>query len=144
VDGIILWQVESKSITRKGDATAGTIDDVSSCGMDLDLSVAAVRNNGHLKVIARHASADQLVVERRGDSIEEAGEVKEIATCRIGTDLLVTAVRDSTDNLKVILWELVAEGAQITRRESDEGKGASKIAVWSRLIRLICHGGPRS
>jgi Pregnancy-associated plasma protein-A len=131
---VILWQVTSEEIIRKGHATEGTIDGLSGCNMDLDLSIAAVRTNGHLKVIAWQASDDQLVLERIGDSGDDAGAVKEIATCRMGTDLLVTAVREADDKLKVILWELVAEGAKITRRDSNEYKAASQIAV--------CYAGP--
>ena len=131
---VILWQITSGKVIRKGDATAGPIDDVSGCNMDLDLSIAAVRTGGHLKVIAWQASADQLELERRGDSSNEAGAVKEIATCRMGTDLLVTAVRDADNKLKVILWELIAEGAQVNRRDSDEDKACSRIAV--------CYAGP--
>ncbi len=94
----------------------------------------AVRNSaGNLEVqtydVIYNVSGSSVInhnIVKRGEAI--AGTIREVAIENVSSSRFVTAVRDNGGNLKVIVWDVSANG-QISRRGDVVRGGATKIAI---------------
>ena len=85
---------------------------------------------GNLKLINWQISADGATVKRLGDSGSQAGKSGLVSVVSLGNGQIVTPVRDAAGNLKLIAWQLSADGATI-QRLGDSGAQAGKISLLS-------------
>lgn len=96
------------TIERKADSgdSAGKATLIDSRHMGAGQHVTAARTaSGRLKLIAFHSSGPSIV--RTGDSGDQAGAVSEVSLATANfSDELITSVRDSLGNLKLIQWKV--------------------------------------
>ncbi len=108
---VILWDARANGeVIRVGEASAGAISDVALVKLDDGHFATAVRDSeGKLKLIVWNVDSDGKVT--RGPDAS-AGAVSDLALAKISaptTDFdayVLTAVKDSTGNLKVIAWDI--------------------------------------
>jgi hypothetical protein len=158
---LIAWWIsaDGQQVSRKGDASAGTISEVAANwmknvvdpvkpGIDAAVVITAVRDgNGDLKMIRWHISRDgQQQISRHGDAT--AGAIHSaIAVTSLGTSFeanhLVTAVRTADGYLKLIAWD-VSGYDQVKRDAAVSAGDISAIAVdrvWTNhLVTAVCTG----
>jgi hypothetical protein len=86
---------------------------------------------GNLRLIVWELSSDGNTITRRGTAT--AGAISEVALCRVAqaTSTVVTAVRDSDGDLKLIAWEISDGGNSIARTSGIQAGNANRIAVES-------------
>ena len=130
------------NISRKGDASAGAISEVSSALLTPDPSktfsrlVTAVRDgSGNLKVIAWDIDGTGKVV-RKADA--SAGAISKVAVTTYGPTAWHTFVRDGAGNLKVIGWSISQFGA-ITRQGDNSAGAITEVAATGSAS--ACRGG---
>jgi hypothetical protein len=137
---IIVWNVGNDgTIARLGD----TVDQVgkgslieSAMHSQTGLLVLSCKTDeDDLKVITFSVSQNGAAVRRRGDSGEQAGEIKSNALIARPTGVL-SAVKSGSDNLKLIAWRIDADG-QVTRLGDSGDDQAGKIG----LVRLVAATG---
>jgi hypothetical protein len=115
---LIAWKVSvNGDVERLGDHTAGKIGRVSMAYIGAGRMAVAVKDaSGNLKVITfmwrwipdpNNPGMFHQDFEREEDA--SAGAISEVGIDRVGTsgNFFVTAVRDGSNKLKLILWELV-------------------------------------
>jgi hypothetical protein len=133
---VITWDVSTTSgnVTRKGSASAGAVNLVSAVGMaPYRFATALQDSRGDLKVIAWDVDDDGNVT-RKGDA--SAGAIDLVAATSISlgsaadviTNRLVTAVKDSRGNLKVIMWDVDSSG-NVARKGSASAGTVGLISV---------------
>ncbi|HEY7545532.1 MAG TPA: hypothetical protein VID27_11645 [Blastocatellia bacterium] len=142
---LIVWKIlDGHLIDRRGDYTAGAITKVSATstgalgnGSGL-VTAVRLKSGGLLKLISWWISNDGLTIERRDSAV--AGAVSQVAIVHSGTyaetgftnvqDVVVTAVRDSDGNLKLISWWVSEDSLQlITRKDDAVAEAVSKVAI---------------
>jgi hypothetical protein len=137
---LIVWRLEpdgTLSRLNHENAQAGKIDLIALTTLDASNVVTAVRDgSGNLLVIGWSIGSDGSVKRWKQDG--HAGEVREIAAVALdgagSSKNIVTAVRDGSDGLLVIVWRASVADRKITRladsgdRGHDGGDG-SNIAV---------------
>lgn len=137
---LIVWRLEpdgTLSRLNHENAQAGEIDLIALTALDASNVVTAVRDgSGNLLVIGWTIGRDGSVT--RWDRDGHAGEVREIAAVAIdgagASKHIVTAVRDGSDGLLVIVWRASAGLRSITRLadsgdQGHAGGGGSDIGV---------------
>lgn len=120
---LIAWELmPDLNITRRGDIDAGNIksaDITTTNSVFKGVISATVDQDNQLKVIAWQFNGQNKTFTRKGDNT--AGAVSgaiQIARAPIsGHDLVVTAVKDKNNDLKLIVWQVDATG-KITRKGS--------------------------
>lgn len=119
-------------LDRKTSASqAGAISNVEITPLSPSRVVTAVRDsNRNLKVTGWTVGVDGSITERHTVVDNVTGRVSEIAIATMGAGKVVTAVRDSDGDLKLISWS-VDGNSRVTRLgESDNlGLAGSQIAV---------------
>ena len=130
---LISWSVGSDgNINRRGDSgdQAGTASLVKIMQLHSNIFVTAVRTTeGRLRLISWQLTSDGSL-HRLDDSGNEAGAVSEIALSGESINNrrhIITSVRDSQGNLKLIAWEVSPRGV-ITRR-GDSGNQAGNARM---------------
>ncbi|MGD1857520.1 MAG: serine hydrolase domain-containing protein [Leptolyngbyaceae cyanobacterium] len=129
---LVAWEVTpSLNIVRRGDIEAGAIRDmaVTTTRTDFNGVVSATTSSDRtLKLIAWSFDSTAKTFSRRGDA--EAGVIKgELNIVRAsisGADIVVTAFSNEDANLKLITWQVEANG-QIKRKDSTTAGFASII-----------------
>ncbi len=126
---LIVWRIETDGTLSRlnhEDAQAGRVDIISLAALDASNVVTSVRGGGgNLLVIGWTIGTDGSVTRWKRDG--HAGEVREIASATLnGADAstnIVTAVRDGSDGLLVIVWRASVADRTITRLtdSGDEG-----------------------
>jgi hypothetical protein len=126
---LIVWDVANDgAFTRRGDATAGTVDRIAVTDWPGGPGVVtAVRTaSGTLKIIAWKLDANG-ALQRVGDHEGEA--IKDVSiSSPAGFAGVVTAVVNSSGNLEVIAWKLSASG-QFTKTDSLTAGAAAKLDI---------------
>lgn len=128
---IIIWDTsEDGRIFRLGSASAGRVSAISATAYSKNHLVTAVRDSaGNLKIILWQISDDGAVT-RLGDA--SAGAVSLVSADFVGSGLplrLITAVRDSVGNLKIISWNIGLDG-RISRRSDISAGAVSEISAF--------------
>ena len=113
---LITWAVDiNGNFKRLADAHAGEVSGVALSVLG-NIAVTAVRNgSGNLELITWAISPDGTRITRRTDSGNQAGSVSGIAMAEAGATRVVTAVRNGSDNLELISWDIAADGTTIRR-----------------------------
>jgi hypothetical protein len=137
---LIVWRIETDGTLSRlnhENAQAGEIDLIALTALDASNVATAVRDgSGNLLVIGWSIGSDGTVERWSQDG--HAGEVREIAAVALdGADSsknIVTAVRDGSDGLLVIVWRASVDDRSITRLtdSGDQGHGdgdATQISV---------------
>jgi hypothetical protein len=122
--GLQSWQFKDDFHLQKLGDTAidgphpGAISHVVLGRLELYAFTAARTSSGNLKVIiwGMDGSAGLGSFKRLGDSAQQGGPISRVDAVDINGDLLVTAVRDSVGNLKLILWQVSFDGMTVTMR----------------------------
>ena len=107
---VIAWRVtDDGSILRKEDAVGVAVSKVASTRLSLELLATAVRSDiGNLRVFAWEISPNGNQVLLRDESVPgAAGGISEVATCRVDTGSIVTAVRNAGGQLQLIVWRVM-------------------------------------
>jgi hypothetical protein len=144
---LIVWRLEpdgTLSRLNHENAQAGEIDLIALTALDASNVVTAVRDgSGNLLVIGWTVGSDGTVTRWKQDG--HAGEVREIAAVALdgagSSKNIVTAVRDGSDGLLLIVWRASVANRTITRLadSGDEGHDdgdATNIAV------CVCRPSP--
>ena len=126
---LIVWRIEpdgTLSRLNHENAQAGEIDLIALTALDDSNVVTAVRDgSGNLLVIGWTIGSDGTVTRWKQDG--HAGEVREIAVVALdGADSsknVVTAVRDGSDGLLVIVWRASVDDRTITRLTDSGDQG---------------------
>jgi hypothetical protein len=108
---LISWRLsvdgDLYQFSRLHDHTAGKATRIALSRSNTTRFVAAVRAaDGDLKLIAYDIDPATGLIERTGDSGEQAGDVSEVALATPSTNNLTTAVRDGGERLKIITWRM--------------------------------------
>ena len=144
---LIVWRIEpdgTLSRLNHENAQAGKIDLIALTALDASNIVTAVRDgSGNLLVIGWTIGSDGTVTRWNQDG--HAGEVREIAVVALdgagSSKNIVTAVRDGSDGLLVIVWRASVGDRTITRLTDSGDQGhddgdATNIAVG------VCQSSP--
>ena len=118
---IITWRVATFGcIRRLDDVTAGKISEVAMTVHGENGLVTAVRDGGgNLKLIAWNVDQAGIITRLSDEQTGQAGTATRIAAFPLFGSQLMTAVRDGSDDLKVIAWE----ANNLNARLDDEGAG---------------------
>ena len=119
---LITWDVDiNGKFTRLADNTAGKVDAIALSVLG-NVAVTAVRNgSGNLELITWEISPDGRRITRLADSGTRAGAVSGIAMADFTVHSeppitrVVTAVRAGNNDLKLICWNISADGRIIKR-----------------------------
>jgi hypothetical protein len=120
-------------LERRGSATAGSIDDVHLVRIGFRRLVSVTVRDNQMKLIPWEVSPDgNKIVRLQGSA--EAGPVTQVAALHTGLGNVLTAVRDSDGNLKLITWKVHADGAIERLHDFTAGPVLSIAAArWDRL-----------
>jgi hypothetical protein len=118
---LIVWRLESDGTLSRlnhENAQAGEIDEIGLVTLDASNVITAVRNgSGHLQVIGWNIDTSGTVTRWVTDG--HAGDVSELAIAALDgkgpTRDVVTAVRDGSNSLLVIVWQVSVEDRTVTR-----------------------------
>jgi len=125
-------------IVRLGDSgnQAGAISEADVTFIGGGKVVTSVRDGGgDLKLISWSISADGKTIKRLGDSGGQAGAISLVDSVFVGSNNLITAVRDGGGNLKLISWNVSADGSTI-KRLGDSGSQAGALS----LLDIVSNG----
>ncbi|MEO0397626.1 MAG: serine hydrolase domain-containing protein [Cyanobacteria bacterium P01_A01_bin.137] len=143
---LVAWELtRSLELIRRGDADAGAVRDMAVATTRADFAgviSATTGSDRKLKLIAWSFNSAAKIFSRRGDA--EAGEIKgELNMVRAqlaDNDIVVTAFSNEDANLKLITWQVLADG-QIKRRDSSTAGFASIVdltaATGGRVIASV-------
>ncbi|MDV3351638.1 serine hydrolase domain-containing protein [Leptothoe sp. LEGE 181152] len=129
---LVAWEMTpSLNIIRRGDIDAGPVQDIAVATTRADFAGVVSATTGSdrkLKLIAWSFNSAAKTFSRRGDA--EAGSIKgELNIVRAqlaGNDIVVTAFSNEDANLKLITWQVQANG-QIQRKASTTAGFASIV-----------------
>jgi hypothetical protein len=126
---IIVWRLEpdgTLSRLNHENAQAGEVDAISLVTLDAANVITAVRNgSGHLQVIGWHIDTNGSVTRWLTDG--HAGDVSAVAVAALSgtgsTRDIITAVRDGSDQLLLIVWRVSADDRTVTRLTDSGDQG---------------------
>jgi len=126
---LIVWRLESDGTLSRlnhENAQAGEIDEIGLVTLDTSNVITAVRNgSGHLQVIGWHIDTNGTVTRWVTDG--HAGDVSALAVTALGvtgpTPDIVTAVRDGSDQLLLIVWRVSVDDRTVTRLTDSGDQG---------------------
>ena len=127
---LIVWRLESLDGTlarlNHENAQAGEVDEIGLVTLDTSNVITAVRNgSGHLQVIGWHIDTNGTVTRWVTDG--HAGDVSALAVTALGgtgpTPDIVTAVRDGSDQLLLIVWRVSVDDRTVTRLTDSGDQG---------------------
>jgi hypothetical protein len=144
---LIVWRIESDgtlSRLNQENAQAGEIDLITLTALDASNVVTAVRDgSGNLLVIGWTIGSDGTVTRWKQDG--HAGEVREIAAVALDgagpSKNIVTAVRDGSDGLLVIVWRS-SVGDQTITRLTDSGDQGHDDGEATNISVCVCLSSP--
>jgi len=132
---LISWDVPFglKTIRRLADtgSAAGEASQIAMTALGTAMLVTALRaGNGNLLLISWGLASDGTMT-RLGDSNPagqppQAGEVSLVTIAPLGSNTVVTAVRNGRGNLELIAWNVSSDGKHI-RRQGDSGNQAGAV-----------------
>lgn len=118
----ILWRYEeNRELERRGHANLQepSIGDITGCQVARNLALAAIQDkDGKLKLVAYRFPEDGKFIEQQG--VASAGDAADFSVCRLGTQMVVTGVKDGAGHLKPILWQVTSNGGYVVRLDSAE------------------------
>jgi hypothetical protein len=150
---LIVWHIsaDGQQVERLADAFAGAISEVALVALRNNLVVTAVRDgSGNLKLIAWHISSDGQQIDRRGDALAGAiSEVRVVSTISpeefgFDFDSVVTVVRDSFGDLKLIAWSILDDGMTFERKGDATAGAVSEFDAAFQGVILPPDGQTRS
>lgn len=113
----ILWKYDGASLMRLGssDLEESPVGAISACGLARDRAMAAVQDaDKRLKLVAYRFPGDGRHIEQSGMATARIPKsIHDVSVCRMGTEMVATAVRDGANHLSVILWQVTASGEQV-------------------------------
>jgi hypothetical protein len=112
----ILWRYADEKLDRLDSVSLGEppVGTYAACGVSRETAVAAIQDNDKkLKLVAYGFPEDGRYIEQRGTA--DAGGIRNVGVCRLGTGMVVTGVRGSGDKLKLILWRVSKGGHSFAR-----------------------------
>ncbi len=126
---LIVWRLESDGTLSRlnhENAQAGEIDEIGLVTLDASNVITAVRNgSGNLQIIGWHIDTSGSVTRWVTDG--HAGEVSALAVAALGgrgsTRDIVTAVRDGSDQLLLIVWRVSTDDRTVTRLTDSGDQG---------------------
>jgi hypothetical protein len=126
---IIVWRLESDGTLSRlnhENAQAGKIDAIGLVPLDASNVITAVRNgSGHLQIIGWNIDTNGSVTRWATDG--HAGDVSALAAAALGgtgsTRDIVTAVRDGSDQLLLIVWRASVDDRTVTRLTDSGDQG---------------------
>ena len=139
---LICWRLESNNtLTRLGDAEAGTVDDIAIAAIDGGNVLTAVRNGSqNLELIGWSVGTDGVIEQWSGGA--EAGTIGGTTLTPItgsASSNMLTAVNDGANNLLLIAWQ-ADSSSQIIRRVTDSGGEAGTPGVWAVTSTVTASG----
>ena len=144
---LIVWRIEpdgTLSRLNHENAQAGKIDLIALTALDSSNVVTAVRDgSGNLLVIGWSIEANGTVKRWKQDG--HAGEVREITAAALegagSSKNIVTAVRDGSDGLLVIVWRVSVADRTITRL-TDSGDQGHDDGDGTNIGVCVCMSSP--
>lgn len=144
---LIVWRIEpdgTLSRLNHENAQAGEIDLIAITALDASNVVTAVRDgSGNLLVIGWTIGSDGTVKRWKQDG--HAGEVREISAVALdgagSSKNIVTAVRDGSDGLLVIVWRASVGDRTITRL-TDSGDQGHDDGDGTNIAVCVCLSSP--
>lgn len=126
---LIVWRLETDGTLSRlnhENAQAGEIDEIGLVTLDGSNVITAVRNgSGHLQIIGWHIDTNGTVTRWMTDG--HAGDVSALAVAALNgtgsTRDIVTAVRDGSDQLLLIVWRVSADDRTVTRLTDSGDQG---------------------
>ena len=126
---LIVWRLESSGTLSRlnfENAQAGEIDEIGLVTLDASNVITAVRNgSGHLQIIGWNIDTNGTVTRWVTDG--HAGDVRALAVAALGgtgsTRDIVTAVRDGSDQLLLIVWRVSVDDRTVTRLTDSGDQG---------------------
>lgn len=126
---LIVWRLESDGTLSRlnhENAQAGEIDEIGLVALDASNVITTVRNgSGHLQIIGWHIDTNGNVTRWVTDG--HAGDVSALAVAALGgtgsTRDIVTAVRDGSDQLLLIVWRVSVDDRTVTRLTDSGDQG---------------------
>ena len=122
---LIVWRLEDDGTLSRlnhENAQAGEISGIALATLDDSNVITAVINgSGHLQVIGWQIGADGTVDRWSKDGHKDghAGDVSDVTVAALGgtgsTRAIITAVRDGSDGLLLIAWQVSVDDRTITR-----------------------------
>jgi hypothetical protein len=143
---LISWNLNADgSFSRLQEIRGGQVSIVTIAAIDGGNVVTAVRNDdGNLELTGWSVSADG-TFDNWGDSGSQAGEVSDIAILAVAgpnpSSDIVTAVRDGSSNLLLILWRPSSQAGTI-RRLADSGSEAGTASSLAVTATVTAGGTP--
>lgn len=139
---LISWSVGSdvQSIKRLKDSghAAGEASCITIAPVNKNMFVTALRDgSGDLLLICWDLQADGSF-KRLGESNpaghpKQAGTVSLVAATSVGNNLVVTAVKNGSNDLELIAWQVSSDGSTITRKDPS-GTSAGTIGTFFENI----------
>jgi hypothetical protein len=126
---LIVWRLESDGTLSRlnhENAQAGEIDEIGLVTLDASNVITAVRNGSeHLQIIGWHIDTNGSVTRWVTDG--HAGDVSALAVAALGgtgsTRDIVTAVRDGSDQLLLIVWRVSVDDRTVVRLTDSGDQG---------------------
>lgn len=111
----IHWWENDRSLERINNLYLNepTVWAIASCEVSRHISVVAVvSNEKQLKLVAYHFHNEEVKVITEGQTATSE-QITEVECFRMGTEMVVTAVRTKNDDLKYLLWKVSTSGDHI-------------------------------
>jgi hypothetical protein len=126
---LIVWRLEADGTLSRlnhENAQAGEIDAIDLVTLDASNVITALRNgSGHLQVIGWHIDTNGIVTRWMTDGL--AGDVSALAVAALGGTGpirdIVTAVRDGSDQLLLIVWRVSVDDRTVSRLTDSGDQG---------------------
>ena len=126
---IIIWAVGTDgTITRLGQALAGEATLIRAGRDSFGHLVTACRaGNDRLKLIVWSIPPQGDPVVRMFDSGDQAGEIQDLDIMSRPNGWLLTAVRNASDKLQLILWIVQDDGLVFRSQSADQSTGEATL-----------------
>ncbi len=121
------WNADTASFSTRRPGTDGTMNEHS---LGWGIPVYAMADGVVLRAFSDwedNPAPDTRVIQRMAHDTGEA--VTALQVTRLDDDRVATVVRDSSANVKIIVWDIGADGNQITRRGSVVGEPAQQLTT---------------
>jgi hypothetical protein len=132
---VILWDASGATVTRLGDSgdQAGAVDLVAAVATGPGQLVTAVKGteSGRLRLIRWDISPDATTIARGADSGTQGGAIDRLAAAANGPGQLVTAVRTSGGDLRLIAWTVDGSGIHRVADSGMQAGAVDRVAVAS-------------
>jgi hypothetical protein len=133
---LIGWTYKGGKIVRAGTATAGTAQEVALALIGRRAVTAVRSGSNDLLLISWDVPSGMQSITRLHDTGKAAGEASNIAIAAIGSNMMITAMRDGSGELLLICWRLNADGS-ISRLGESNPPGKPRQAGAVDLVTIV-------